>query len=147
MTIVIFFSLTLLSTLEHTRVVRPSTAITVYLGLSTLLDLARVRTLFYIPQLHNIAAISLAAYCVKTFVFILELVEKRSLIRPQWRVDSTETTGSVYNRSLLVWVNGLFIQGFRSWLTVDHLNSLDTHILSASDASDLLSKWEQGEIQ
>ncbi|KAM3556787.1 hypothetical protein ARSEF4850_005364 [Beauveria asiatica] len=71
-----------LSYLEHTRSVRPSTLLTLYLGLSTLLDLARVRILFYLQSTNHLAAVFLAGFCGKAVMFALELYEKRRLLRP-----------------------------------------------------------------
>ncbi len=133
-----------LSYLEHTRSVRPSTLLTLYWGLSTLLDLARVRTLFYLQSAHHLAAVFLAGFCVKLVIFILELYEKRRLLRPKWQDASPESTSSTYGRALFIWLNALMMKGFRASLTVDTLMPIDSDLLKASEPSTLLARWNRG---
>ncbi|KAK8148806.1 hypothetical protein G3M48_009107 [Beauveria asiatica] len=132
-----------LSYLEHTRSVRPSTLLTLYLGLSTLLDLARVRTLFYPQSANHLAAVFLAGFCVKVVMFALELYEKRRLLRPKWQDSAPEATSSTYSRALFIWLNSLMVKGFRSSLTVDTLTPIDGD-LKASEPSSLLDTWNRG---
>ncbi|KAM3435751.1 hypothetical protein NHJ13734_005395 [Beauveria thailandica] len=130
-----------LSYLKHTRSVRPSTLLTLYLGLSTLLDLARVRTLFYLQSANHLAAVFLAGFCVKVVMFALELYEKRRLLRPKWQHSAPEATSSTYSRALFIWLNSLMVKGFRSSLTVDTLTPIDGDLLKASEPSSLLDRW------
>ena len=139
-----FISLIFVSYLDHTRSIRPSTPLTVYLGLSVLLDLARVRTLVSIVRSRLLAWIFLASFVVKLAIFLLELVEKRSLLKHEWRCASTEATASVYNRSLFIWLNGLFVRGFQTRLLLDSLPPVDPDILSASQPTTLIERWKKG---
>ncbi|OAQ96826.1 hypothetical protein LLEC1_02049 [Akanthomyces lecanii] len=132
-----------LSYLEHTRSVRPSTLLTLYLGLSTLLDLARVRTLFYLQSADDLAAVFLAGFCVKVVIFVLELYEKRRLLRPKWQDSAPEATSSTYARALFIWLNSLMMKGFRASLTVDTLTPIDNDLLKASEPSSLLDRWNK----
>ncbi|EJP64343.1 ABC transporter [Beauveria bassiana ARSEF 2860] len=134
-----------LSYLEHTRSVRPSTLLTLYLGLSTLLDLARVRTLFYLQSANHLAAVFLAGFCVKVVMFALELYEKRRLLRPKWQDSAPEATSSTYSRALFIWLNSLMVKGFRSSLTVDTLTPIDGDLLKASEPSSLLERWNRAD--
>lgn len=124
---------------------RPSTLLTLYLGLSTILDLARIRTLFYLESADKLAAIFLAGFCVKVVLFALELYEKRRLLRPQWKNASPEATSSTYSRALFIWLNDLLIKGFRSSLNVDTLTPLDSDLLNASEPEPLLARWNKGQ--
>ncbi|KAM3447999.1 hypothetical protein MY3296_008205 [Beauveria thailandica] len=134
-----------LSYLEHTRSVRPSTLLTLYLGLSTLLDLARVRTLFYLQSANHLAAVFLAGFCVKVVMFALELYEKRRLLRPKWQDSAPEATSSTYSRALFIWLNSLMVKDFRSSLTVDTLTPIDGDLLKASEPSSLLDRWNRAD--
>ncbi|OAA75466.1 ABC transporter, transmembrane region, type 1 [Akanthomyces lecanii RCEF 1005] len=135
-----------LSYLEHTRSVRPSTLLTLYLGLSTLLDLARVRTLFYLQSADDLAAVFLAGFCVKVVIFALELYEKRRLLRPKWQDSAPEATSSTYARALFIWLNSLMMKGFRASLTVDTLTPIDNDLLKASEPSSLLDRWNKARL-
>ncbi|TQV93497.1 ABC multidrug transporter [Cordyceps javanica] len=144
-TLVTSLFLLYLSYLEHTRSVRPSTLLTLYLGLSTLLDLARVRTLFYLQSADHLAAVFVAGFSVKVVLFVLELYEKRRLLRPKWQDASPEATSSTYSRALFIWLNDLMMKGFRSSLTVDTLTPIDSDLLRASEPSSLLARWNQAD--
>lgn len=144
LTIVCYIVLMLVSFFEHTRSIRPSTILVVYIGLSLLLDIAQVRTLFLIPQLGAIPQVSLSRFVVKFIILILETFEKRRMILPGWKTSSPEATGSVINRSLFIWLNKLLAKGFRTVLMVDSLPQLDNEILSASAPNALMTKWRQG---
>lgn len=133
-----------LSYWEHKRSLRPSTLLTLYLGLSTLLDLARVRTLFFFAAGHNIASVFLASYCVKIFILGLELIEKRKLLLNGWKASGPEDTASAYRRVLFLWLNRLFAKSYRSLLSLDTLPKIDHDILSASDPDLLRSRWAGG---
>lgn len=132
------------SYLEHVLLVRPSTLLTVYLSISSLLDLARVRTLFFVADSQIVARIFLGAYCVKIGILILEIVEKRSLLLPRSKGSSREATSGVLNRALFIWLNDLFWKGFGTHLTFDILTPLDADILSASKPTSLIARWERG---
>jgi hypothetical protein len=129
--------------LEHIRSVRPSTLLSVYLGISILLDTARVRTLFFIPDSQTFARLFLASFIVKIIIFALEVSEKRRLLWPKWQDASPEATSGVINRALFIWLNDLFGRGFRALLTVDTLTPLDADLLNASKPSKLIERWER----
>lgn len=138
-----FVLLAYVSYLDHARSLRPSNLLTVYLGISLLLDIARVRTLFY-QTTPTIAGIYVASFVTKAGLFALELWEKRQLLLPEWKAASLEDTSSIYNRALFVWLNALFVQGFRQVLTVDSLMEVDAEILQASRAKELIDDWDKG---
>ncbi|KAK5989321.1 ABC multidrug transporter B [Cladobotryum mycophilum] len=142
LTVAFSFLLSVVSYFEHIRSVRPSTVLIVYLGTSLVLDLARVRTLFFIPEVNTIAKVSLASFVVKLFIFMLEITEKRHLLRDEWKKASPEETSSTLNRAMFIWLNGVFIKGFRTLLTVNALAPLDSEILSASKPTALMEEWE-----
>ncbi|KAG6162558.1 hypothetical protein E4U51_006316, partial [Claviceps purpurea] len=75
-----FIWLLYVSYLEHVRSVRPSTILCLYLGISSLLDLASSRTSFFIPGYDVVAPIHLSSYFVKLVILATEVVEKRKLL-------------------------------------------------------------------
>lgn len=144
LTIIVYGLLLSVSYLEHLRSVRPSTLLSVYIGTSILLDAARVRTLFFIPENEIIAGLFLAGFTVKILIFIFEVSEKRRLLRSKWQDASPEETSGAINRALFIWLNHIFLQGFRTLLTVDALTPLDSDLLEASKPSKLVKRWEEG---
>ena len=81
---------------------------------------------------------------VKILIFILEVSEKRRLLRFRWQNASPEETSGAINRALFIWLNHIFLQGFRTLLTVEALTPLDSDLLEASKPSKLIRRWEEG---
>lgn len=146
LTLASYSFLAIVSYLEHLRSLRPSSLLCIYLGLSILLDLARTRTLFYIEHIRIIAPLSLAGFFIKLLLFLLEVSEKRRLIRPEWQDGSPEATSGVINRALFLWLNRLFLRGFRTTITLNTLAPLDLDLLSASNPSKLIRAWEKSKV-
>jgi ATP-binding cassette, subfamily C (CFTR/MRP), member 1 len=123
--------------------VRPSTLLCVYLGISTLLDVARARTLFFVPGSQTVARVFLVSLVIKVLIFTLEVTEKRRLLQGKWQGASPEDESGIINRALFLWLNKTFVRGFRTLLTVDMLTPLDSDLLSASKPLKLMKRWEQ----
>lgn len=141
-----FCILLVTSYFEHIYSVRPSTVLVVYLGVSTLLDLARTRTLFFLPGSHSVASILLASYLVKVLMFCAENMSWYRFSRPEWKHATPEEKAGAIDRSLFLWLNHIFIKGFKTFLTVDMLTPVDPEILSASRPLKLQQRWDNGEI-
>jgi len=139
-----FTLLSYVSVLEHERSVRPSTYLNLFLGLSTLLDIARVRTLFGLPSNDVVAYLYLASFCVKVLILSLEAIEKRSLLKQEWQGKAPEEVSGIYNRSLFLWLNKLISRGYRSVLTMDKLLPIDEELLSASRTTAVEERWVRG---
>ncbi|KAG6008111.1 hypothetical protein E4U21_004993 [Claviceps maximensis] len=133
------------SFLEQVRSVRPSTILCLYLGLSSLLDLAISRTSFFIPGYAVVAPVQLTSYFVKLFILAVEVVEKRRLLVWHCTDVSPEALGSFYNRVLFLWLNPLLLKGYRTSLTVDNLTPLDQDILGASRPTGIQRRWKKGQ--
>ena len=145
-TVVGFALLLYLSLQSHTRSVRPSTTLAVYLSLSSAFDLPRLRTLFYMLGGHGVSGLILTSFIVKLVILCLEVIEKRSLILSKWKDPSPAATSGVFNNSLYLWLNSLLYQGYSSKLSVDNLMPLDKEITDASRPTALLEEWKLGEL-
>jgi hypothetical protein len=108
------------------------------------LDLARSRTLFFIPGYRVVAPIHLAGFFVKLALLALEVTEKRRLLIARYRDASPEAASSFYARVLFVWLNQLFLKGYKNRLKVDSLPPLDEDVLAASRPIKLQERWEKG---
>lgn len=140
-----FCILLVTSYMEHIYLVRPSTVLVVYLGISILLDLARTRTLFFLPDSYAVACILLASYLVKVLMFCTENISCHRYLRPEWKHASPEEKAGTIDRSLFLWLNQIFVKGFRAFLTLDTLTPVDSEILSASRPIKLQQRWDYGE--
>lgn len=107
-------------------------------------DMARVRTLFQVSETRAIPAMLVSALTLKIVLFVLESIEKKKFLYPEWKNLSPEDTGSIVNRAFFFWLNKTFIQGFKSFLTVNSLVPLDAELLAASRPITLMDKWKKG---
>ncbi|KAM0557995.1 hypothetical protein ACHAPJ_005161 [Fusarium lateritium] len=122
--------LALLSYVEHTRSVRPSTIINVYLLFTSLFDCAIARTLWLLDGAHAVARLFTAATSAKALVLISEAWEKRSILRAQYLELSPESTSGILSRSVFWWINPLMKMGFTQFLTERDLYVIDSSLFA-----------------
>jgi ATP-binding cassette subfamily C (CFTR/MRP) protein 1 len=82
----------LLSFLHHSRSVRPSTLLQLYLSISLLFDIARTRTLWLANTDSLLAGLFTGATVSKLIMLCLETVEKRRILKPAFRNLIREST-------------------------------------------------------
>lgn len=136
--------LALLSSLEHTRTLRPSSIVNTYL-LSTFLDAVVVRTLWlarYVTEdLRNVFT---AAFALKACLLIMEAVEKRRFFcSEQDRALSPYAKSSIYNRAVFWWVNGLLRQGARQKITPKDLHLLERSMAVETLDQQFWASWQK----
>ena len=137
--------LPLLSYAEHQRTLRPSSLLGVYLFSTLLFDIARARTLWLQGYNRTIAVVTTASVVVKLELFLLESVEKRRILLPEYIATSPpEATAGLFNRLFFIWLNGLFRLGFSKYLKIDDLFILDKHLSSEYLENILHSAWIKG---
>ncbi|KAJ3486425.1 hypothetical protein NLG97_g6615 [Lecanicillium saksenae] len=122
-----------LSHLEHGRSPRPSILLTGYLLFTTVLDVARART-FWLASISQretaIAAAFTSLVAIKVCYFATECIQKEKWV--QWENKERHSPEEVSGLGLGVyaWVNSLFLQGYRTILSLDNLFPLDTAMKS-----------------
>ncbi|KAJ5562000.1 hypothetical protein N7535_003537 [Penicillium sp. DV-2018c] len=139
-------ALGLLSYAEHMRSVRPSFILNAYLFCSLLFDIARSRTLWLRSAdtfNDTIAIVTTVAVGVKLALFLLEAVEKRHILKPEYADYPPEATAGFYNRAVFWWLNPLFKIGFTGVLRVDDLSSLDKELSSERLLAQFEEKWSK----
>lgn len=144
LTLACYLVLIVLSFLEHQRSVRPSLILNSYLSISLLFDTARARTLWLQGYNHNIAIVFTAAVAIKSMILLLECIEKRQILRGDYRAYPSEATAGIYSQSFFWWLNVLFRTGFSKTLHLDDLFTLDKHLISAYLQHLLDSAWNKG---
>ncbi|TVY81873.1 ABC transporter FUM19 [Lachnellula suecica] len=117
---VVYLLLAPLSWYEHSTTLRPSPLICSYLLLSTILDLAQVRTLWLMDVGHKIPAVFSALFAVKGLLLIVECLQKK-LIRPVDVARSPEDKCSPVSRSFFLWLVPLIYVGFRRAIKMDDM--------------------------
>ncbi|EEU35583.1 uncharacterized protein NECHADRAFT_52409 [Fusarium vanettenii 77-13-4] len=135
------FALAFLSYAEHTRSVRPSTLINVYLLLTLLFDCAIARTLWLIEGTKLIAKVFTATVAIKFTVLVSEAWEKRSILRAQYQELSPESTSGILGRSVFWWLNPLMKIGFGRPLTEEDLYTIDSSLSSRRLVAHAQETW------
>lgn len=119
-----------LSFMEHSRTVRPSTIILVYLLFSIAFDAVQCRTLWLLDTVENVAPVHTAMLTTKLAIFSLEVHEKRGILLDAWKLLGPESTSGVISRGFFWWLNALLMRGFSASLSLDSLWEMDDQLQS-----------------
>lgn len=120
----------MLSYLEHTRSVRPSTILNIYLASSNLFDIAQCRTLWLREGNGTVAAVFSTGVVLKVSMLAAEIIEKRNILEAPYDLYSPEAIGGVLNRSVFWWINSLLIKGSSARLGLEDLFDLDVKLMT-----------------
>ena len=77
-------------------------------------------------------------------MFVLESVEKRSILLDPFRKLSRETTSSTLSRSVFFWLNPLFARGYKHNLSLEDTYPLDPKLDSEALYHALACEWDKG---
>ncbi|CAE7199875.1 hypothetical protein P3342_010333 [Pyrenophora teres f. teres] len=128
----------LLTHLEHYRSPRPTSLLSLYLGLVLLFDIVRTRTLWVIQNNRPFAITFSVGVGVHVLLFLAINICSNAATTDQ-RLPR-ETRANVYTRGLFWWLNPLFWLGSKTILDVPHLPAIDIGLRSP----DFFDKvWEQ----
>ncbi|KAJ6086438.1 hypothetical protein N7467_005352 [Penicillium canescens] len=143
--VVIMISL-LLSWLEDQRSIRPSDLMIIYFAVTSILSLARARTLWLLSVNTPKSAILWTLVCVGTAaVLSIESVHKTQRLRMAYRQPSKEVTASFWVRSFFIWVIPLFRTGFSTILSVHDMPNVDDALTGAEAERKILKAWARVE--
>lgn len=122
-----------LSHLEHSRAPRPSVLLTAYMSISIVLQVAQTRTFWLASSTHNetvFCRLFTVGVSVKVFVLILESQHKLKWIRWDIKQHSPEETTGLFDLGAFLWLNNLFLTGYKKLLVLDDLYPLDQNMCS-----------------
>jgi ATP-binding cassette, subfamily C (CFTR/MRP), member 1 len=136
-------SLALLSHLEHAKSIRPSFFITLYLVVTAILDIARVRTQWLLRDAEGVAATLSASLTVKIVLLSLEAIEKRRLLVGGNGEYSPESTSGPFSRGFFLWLNSLLFTGFGKVLSLADLPSVSEKLDSEVVTKNLSATWDK----
>ncbi|KAL2022218.1 hypothetical protein VTK56DRAFT_5828 [Thermocarpiscus australiensis] len=123
--LVVVFPLSVLSYFEHVFRVAPSFIIELYLLLTVLFDVVRVRTLWLMPPSAHVplAAVETATLAVKLILAVVEAASKEGLVFQEVRDKYTaEQLSGLYGRSLFFWLARTLWNGFSRYLVPSDLS-------------------------
>ena len=130
--------------MEHVNSVQPSTILNVYLFLSLLFDVARIRTLWLQQYNNTVAALLTATVIVKVLILILESWNKRRILQSEYQAYPPEAISGIISRLFFWWQIPLLRTGYSRSLKVDDLYSLDKHLTSKYLQTVMQSAWMKG---
>ncbi|OQE14835.1 hypothetical protein PENFLA_c035G01769 [Penicillium flavigenum] len=127
--------------LEHFRSIRPSFLASAYLSVTLLLDLARVRTSWLLPDYQTYSACLSASLATKLLLLVLTNTEKRKWFIHTEKDHSTESVSGPFSRGLFTWLNGLLWKGYSVLLTGDALPAVHRKLLSSELSIRFADSW------
>jgi ATP-binding cassette subfamily C (CFTR/MRP) protein 1 len=135
--------LAVLSTFEHSRSIRPSSVINVYIFLSTILDLAQARTLWLLSANRSLAVVFTTCIAFNIILLILESIEKKEFLKTPFCNYPPESLGGIFNRTVFWWLNDLFLKGYRCILKFDDLYETDDELTAKALQQRVRSEWQR----
>ena len=121
---VVALQIVALSYVEHSRSIKPSSMLNVYLLFTLFFDIAQARTLF-MQGMTTICGMFVAGMGGKLALLLVEAQDKRSFLKTPYTGLAPEATSGILNRSLLWWMNRLVIHGYRNIISYANLYELD----------------------
>ncbi|OCL12604.1 P-loop containing nucleoside triphosphate hydrolase protein [Glonium stellatum] len=137
------FMLALVSHFEHYRNPRPSSVIGIYLLVSFIFDIARVRTLFATDDARPLGIMLLLATLVKSILLVLELKEKREMLISKDEFSAPEATSGFFNRLVFWWLNPLLLRGYKTPLQESSLFEIQPSLVGEQELLALYDEWEK----
>lgn len=135
-----------LSYFEHTKVVRPSSIISVYLLLTLPFDAAQLRTRWLRGDSLVGNGVSSSILALKFLVLIFEATEKTRILLSPYTHLSPEATSGLFSRGILWWLHPLFRLGYKGIVNDDDLFAADGDLLSESCEARFTRRWNNREL-
>ena len=147
-TIQLFGMLTIvgLEIIEHTKALRPSPIILLYLLSSVVADCVLIRTLFLRDYVKPIAGLATANMSLKLVFFLLENLSKKKYFKIQDSELSAEETIGIIEKAFFWWINSLLLTGRKKILTIEDLYPLDAGIESKRLQEDIMNRWSKRKV-
>ncbi|OHX00813.1 ABC multidrug transporter [Colletotrichum incanum] len=120
-----------LSYIEHTKSLKPSSILNIYILVSLVLDGAILRTVWLSHLSVAISAVFSASFALKAAIVILEAQGKTRHLASDGRPYSPEETSGIYSRGLFWWLTPLLLTGFCRLLKPMDLFVLDESMSAA----------------
>lgn len=128
-----------LSLLEHRKSQKQSPAISGFLLLSLILDLAQARSLWLRNQVVSLAALFTLCVVLKAALLVLEESRKRSISTEKERIR--EVQSGIVNRSVFFWLNDFLLLGSKQALAVGDIGAIHPKLASDILLEQLETAW------
>lgn len=142
--VVAISSAIVLSYIHHCRSIRPSTLLTLFLSARSLVGIARVRTLWLIPDETTKAIVFTIGFIFTLISLVFESSEKESIVIPETEKPATpEPFSGFWKQASFAWLAGTFRLGYSKVISVDDLPDLDPRLDTEVVAHRLQSVWSK----
>jgi hypothetical protein len=135
-----------LELVEHTKALRPSPIILLYLLSSVVADCLLIRTLFLRHYVKQIAGLVTANMSLKLVFLVLENLSKKKYFKIQDSELSPEETIGIIEKAFFWWINSLLLTGRKKILTIKDLYPLDPGIESKRLQEDIMNRWPKRKV-
>ncbi|RMI99793.1 hypothetical protein CDV36_015945 [Fusarium kuroshium] len=132
-----------LSYVEHVYSYRPSTILNLFLLFSVLFDATRTRTLWLQGYNRAPATAALVATVIKIAILVVETVEKRGFLRPQYRALPPEVTSGIFSHWAFWWQLPLFRAGYSKKLEIESMFPPAKHFKSLYLQELVQTAWDK----
>ncbi len=134
---------------EYRRSLQTTAIISLYLGVTIVVDMFKSRTYFSrpnLPGLDSIGVICVVGAVVKAVLLVLEEVPKQSKLGSKRLrlLFGRESTSGFWNRSLFIWLNSTLFFGFRNIISVDDLDNLGPDFDEEKLLAEFRKVWDKG---
>ncbi|KAJ5951885.1 uncharacterized protein N7479_010298 [Penicillium vulpinum] len=124
-------SISVLSSLEHSRSPRPSILLSAFLSLTVLFDIAQVRSLWLLARSYNeftYVKLFTAAIAWKAVLVLLQSLHHQGSLIWDRKTHSPEETTGLYGLASFFWLTPLFLSGYKKVLSLSDLFPLDKSV-------------------
>ncbi|KAJ5935489.1 hypothetical protein N7466_005036 [Penicillium verhagenii] len=133
-----------LSFLEDQRAICPSLLLSLYFSLGSILSIPRLRSLWLIHSDPTCRTLWTVIFTLTTLAAFAESMTKESVLLPEVRDKaSKEEVHGLWGKSLFIWTNSVFRDGYRVALQVDDLPDVDDRLLASLAGEKLQQAWDK----
>jgi hypothetical protein len=134
---------------EHMHSYRPSTFLSIFLSITLLFDIVKVRSYFLRDGMVSLAGLAITVLVLKLALVSLEEISKSHLVDKDrlQKPLSRESVSGFWNRAFFLWLNSTLLLGFRKILKVEDLPILGPEFNNEVLHNRFRSHWDMGEWQ
>lgn len=112
--------------------------------MTILLDIARVRTNWFLKGNETVAAVFTAAFAVRNVLLVLELLPKWHHAKGSLEGIPPEKRLGLVGQTFFMWLNRLLLTGYRRDLTLHDLDNVDSGMRGDKLRERLRRSWDKG---
>ena len=135
-----------LAIFEHSRTIRPSSLLSVYVLACIIADSVLLRTLLLRGYTITLSILTSAALAIKVLYLALESWPKKESLRYSRTLHGPEEYSGIFSRSLFWWVNPIFVHGNKNILQLNDLFELDQSARSSQLQERAQTLWDKSKF-